>query len=214
MKEFEIKVKKEEEVPVLDPQGKPVLDDKGKPKKDKKTEEIPVQISTIKVQKGKGAGTEYWAPKKVSTFNLEFLLSLFTETELVDKLFRPKFKQFCAVITNEAAYDAGRRTAADVKEAAKEGKKIIESPIQDEEKFIDGYTRMFSTLSARGESRVGLTRAQNELLGEFTDLDENAEDYQERALAIMAKVRKIRAALAEKVTEDEEETPADVKVAA
>lgn len=194
MKEFKVEVKREDEVEV---------EKDGKKMKEKVTKVVPVEIAPIKVQKGKGKGSEYLAPKNVSTLDLNFLLSLFPTSELVNKLFRPKFKQFCATITAEAAYEAGKRTASDVKEAKKKGKIITESPIMDEEKFIDSFSRMFSTLSARGETVAGLTRQQNELLAEFGELNESAPDFEARSMAIFKEIKKVREALASKVTEGE-----------
>jgi len=194
MKEFEVKVKKEIEI-------EKEVD--GKKVKEKETVETPVAIAPIKVQKGKGRGSEYLAPKNVSTLTLKDLLAMFSEADLVNKLFRPKFKQFCATISAEAGYEAGKRTASDVKAAKKEGKIIQECGIQDEEKFYDAFSRMFSSLSARGETVAGLSRQQNELLAEFGDLDENAPDFAVRSAAIFREIKKIREALAEKNTESE-----------
>ncbi len=191
MKEFKVTVKKEE----TSKDG------------EKTVVEQEVEIVPIKIQKGKGKGGEYLAPKNISTLDLEFLLKLFPKQEIINKLIRPKFKQFCATITNEAAEEGGRITPARAKKILKDDGKVVQPcGIQDEEKFYDAYSRMFSTLSPRGESNVGLARQQNELLAEFGDLDESASDYETRAMAILREIKKVRDAMAAKKADDSEES--------
>src|SRR5947207_1137298 len=110
MKAFEVEVVKKEKTS----DGKEV----------EKSTKIP--IKALKIEKGKGAGGEYYVPTTISSFNLDWLLSLYTEEELLAKLIRPKLKQFCATVTAEAAYDAGKRTPSEAKE-----EKVPVSGIQD-----------------------------------------------------------------------------------
>lgn len=203
MKSFEVEILKEEEIQEKDAKGNILKDKEGKPIVKKNTTSIKVPIKPLKIEKGKGAGGEYYVPDNISTFDLKWLLSLFPEEELMSKLIRPKVKQFFSTITAEAAYDAGKRTEADVKAEAKEGKKIQVSPIQDEDKFIDSFSRMFKELSPRGESEAGLTRKQNELLAEIGQLDENEPGVELKVKALFAEIKRVRQSLAEKKTSGE-----------
>ncbi len=197
MKAFEVEITRTDKVPVKDAKGNPTKDEKGNPVTKEETKLLKVPIKALKIEKGKGAGGEYYVPDNISSFQLPWLLSLFSEEELLAKLIRPKLKQFCATVTAEAAYDAGKRTPAQAKE-----EKVEISPIQDEDKFIESYQRMFSKLSSRGESVAGLTRQQNELLAEIGQLDENEEGVELKVKALFAQIKRVRESLADKKADD------------
>ncbi len=178
----------------------------------------PVEIVPVKIEKGRGMGSEYLAPKGLSTMTPEVFFNLFTLEDIWNKLLKPKVKQFCATITTEASIEAGRVTSSMVKAAAKKKKFIEEKPIQDEDKFYESFKRMFQTLSPRGESLAGLTRQQNELVVELCDLDSKAPDYKERTMALIEQINKLRDAINDKKDEskegDAEETEPENKAVA
>ncbi len=212
MKSFEVEINRTDKIPVKDAKGNPVKDEKGNPVMKEEIKTIKVPIKALKIEKGKGAGGEYYVPDNISSFDLKWLLSLFSEEELMAKLIRPKLKQFCATVTAEAAYDGGKRTKAEAEE-----EKVPISPIQDEDAFIISYQRMFSELSPRGESVAGLTRAQNEIMAEIGQLDDSAEGVELKVRALFQQIKRIRESLAKKKKSDksvEEEQEEDKQAVA
>ncbi|HEX9232456.1 MAG TPA: hypothetical protein VF849_00115 [Blattabacteriaceae bacterium] len=210
MKEFVIDVEKVEKVEKKN-NGQVVKDEKGQPVIEELKTTIKVPIIPVKIQKGRGQGSEYLAPKDLSTMSLNDLLKIFPSDDLWNKLIKPKIKQFCATITTEASIEAGRVTAAMInsKQNKKKRKYTEEKPIQDEEKFYEAFSRMFQTLSARGESLAGLTRQQNELLMELLSLDSKKPDYGVRSVALLDEIRKVREAIDDKKADDSEESGED-----
>ena len=211
MKEFKVPVEKTEMVEkkvngvvVKDKDGKVIMEEI------KVVNEVP--ITPVKIQKGKGQGGEYLAPKLLSTMTIDDLFKIFNKEEVWTKLLKPKLKQFCATITTEASIDGGRITASMVKKALAGKKKRIleEQPIQDEEKFYSSWAKYFSSLSSVGESEAGLTRLQNELLMELLSLDrKTTPDYDSRSAALLDEIRKVRQSLDDKKADDNEDTGGD-----
>ncbi len=200
MKEFMVDVERVDKVEKKQPNGTVVVEEV------KSINKVP--IIPVKIQKGRGQGSEYLAPKELSTMTLKDFLKIFSEDDLWNKIVKPKIKQFCATITTEASIDGGRITSAMVKKALKGKKKKIleEQPIQDEEKFYASFAKYFQTLSAKGESLAGLTRQQNELLMELLGLDSKSKDYGTRSVAILDEIRKVREAIDEKKADDSDDS--------
>ncbi len=207
MKELVIEVEKVEKVPKKN-NGVVLKDEKGNPILEEVTSVNKVEIMPIQIQKGRGMGSEYLIPKNLSTMRLSDVLKIFSEDDLWNKIVKPKIKQFCATITTEASIEGGRVTTSMINSKAnKKSKKYKEEqPIQDEEKFYAAFTRMFQTLSARGETEAGLKRQQNELVTELVNLDTASPDFQSRSIELLNEIRKVREAIAEKKADDSDDT--------
>ena len=156
-------------------------------KDDGESVEIPIKGHTV--TKGKGQGKIYLGPDFNQIKGLDWFLNLWEEQSILD-MFKSKFRNFCANITREAAFDS----------ADDKGENF------DEQKFIQNFNLMFEKLSQRGESVAGLKMRRMELLGELGNLDDTAEDYQTSAMAILSELKRIQLALEAKKTDDEEES--------
>jgi hypothetical protein len=142
-----------------------------------------VPVFEHKVKKGLTAGDPYFAPN-FDDMSTQDILSLFPDDVLRDNLLLPTLRRSSLSFHKEAAA------------AAKD----------DQEAYKQEYEKLFSTLSARGESIKALNERKNELLGELAKLNPTAD--LDKFLATATKIANLEKAIAEKRAKDEDETPA------
>jgi hypothetical protein len=94
----------------------------------------------------------------------------------------------------------------------------LEEAGDDEKKFVSEYSRMFTTLSSRGESMKALVERRNTLLGELADLSATMGTDPEAATRfqdVAKEIAQLQADIADKKHKDEvEATTAPAAVAA
>lgn len=192
-KAMEIEVKRKEKVDT----GK--KNEKGEPVFTEKEVTNIVPIVTHVHTRGLGKGNTYHGPNFLTLKGkegLEYLTSIWGHESLMKNLIVPKLKTFCNIISSEAEENAKG----------------------DEAKYVSEYERMFSELSRRGESTMGLKLQIAELIAQMSKLDDQAPDYQERIMSIASELRECQTSLQEKKAKDKtptsEEETEPAKVAA
>jgi len=146
-----------------------------------KNETFDIYEHTIKKGLASKKGQTYWRPVEdaATEENAELfvmkLTSAFGFKAVVSNLISPRLAAYSNMLTKEAEKEAyivagrkdGKGQLIEEKDENGDTVNIIEDEEKWEETFVESYSKMFSEMSARGESISALTEKLNELVMAF-----------------------------------------------